>query len=84
MGTLRRATAADAEDLTRLRGLMHLSMGAADLPEAWREACTAAFRQRLAEDEQFVVYGVDVDGRLVSCGAGWIEHHKASRSRLLG
>jgi GNAT superfamily N-acetyltransferase len=84
VGTLRRATPADAEDLTRLRGLMHESMGATELPAAWREACTAAFRQRLDADEQFAVYGVDVDGRLVSCGAGWIEHHLPSPKQLDG
>ena len=77
MGTLRRAAPEDVEDLTRLRGLMHLSMGAAELPESWRVACVEAFRQRLAGDD-FVAYGVDVDGRLVSCGVGWVEHHLPS------
>jgi GNAT superfamily N-acetyltransferase len=83
VGTLRRATPADAEDLTRLRGLMHLSMGAPELPEDWRAACVEAFRQRLAADD-FVVYGVDVGGRLVSCGAGWVEQHLPSPSQLDG
>jgi GNAT superfamily N-acetyltransferase len=84
VGTLRRATPADAEDLTRLRGLMHLSMGVPSLPEAWRVACSDAFRRRLAEDDDFVVYGVDVDGRIVASGAGWIEHHLPSPTQLDG
>ena len=83
MGTLRRATPADAEDLTRLRGLMHVSMGAASLPDAWRTACEAAFRRRLVSDD-FVAYGVEDDGRLVSCGAGWIEEHLPSPMQLDG
>ena len=83
MGTLRRATPADAEDLTRLRGLMHLSMGAPGLPEPWRVACVEAFRRRLADDD-FVVYAVEADGRVVSCGAGWIEHHLPSPTQLDG
>jgi len=77
VGTLRRATADDAEDLTRLRGLMHLAMGSASLPEEWRVACEASFRRRLAS-EDFVAFGVEADGRLVSCGAGWIEEHLPS------
>ena len=83
MGTLRRATPADAEDLTRLRGLMHVAMGATDLPADWAVASTDAFRQRLATDD-FVAYGVEADGRLVSCGAGWIEEHLPSPRQLDG
>ena len=83
MGTLRRATAADAEDLTRLRGLMHLAMGAPSLPEEWRTACEAAFRRRLLDDD-FVAYVVAVDGRLVSCGTGWLEEHLPSPGQYDG
>lgn len=83
MGTLRRATPADAEDLTRLRGLMHLAMGSPSLPDEWRTACEAAFRRRLAEPD-FVAYGVEVDGRLVSCGAGWLEEHLPSPGQYDG
>jgi GNAT superfamily N-acetyltransferase len=83
VGTLRRATPADAEDLTRLRGLMHAAMGAAALTDEWREACVLAFRRRLATDD-FVAYGVEADGRLVSCGAGWIEEHLPSPRQLDG
>ncbi len=83
MGTLRRATAADAEDLTRLRGLMHLAMGSASLPADWRVACEASFRRRLSSDD-FVAFGVEQDGRLVSCGAGWLEEHLPSPGQFDG
>lgn len=83
MGTLRRATADDAEDLTRLRGLMHLAMGSASLPEEWRLACEDAFRRRLAALD-FVAFGVEEDGRLVSCGAGWLEEHLPSPGQYDG
>jgi len=77
VGTLRRATPADAEELTRLRGLMHQAMGTAVLSDEWRDACTAAFRRRLASTD-FVAFVVESDGRLVSCGAGWLEEHLPS------
>ncbi|MBK5305945.1 MAG: GNAT family N-acetyltransferase [Frankiaceae bacterium] len=83
MGTLRRATPADAEDLTRLRGLMHLAMGAASLPDEWRVACEASFRRRLTEPD-FVAFGVEEAGRLVSCGAGWLEEHLPSPGQFDG
>jgi GNAT superfamily N-acetyltransferase len=77
VGTLRRATPADAADLTRLRGLMHQAMGTSELPDGWRGACEDAFRRRLDTDS-FVAFGVEEDGRLVSCGAGWLEEHLPS------
>ena len=83
MGTLRRATPADAEDLTRLRGLMHLAMGAASLPDVWRTSCEAAFRRRLAEPD-FVAFLVEDGGRVVSCGAGWLEEHLPSPGQFDG
>jgi GNAT superfamily N-acetyltransferase len=83
VGTLRRATSADAEDLTRLRGLMHLAMGSPSLPEEWRVACEAAFRRRLDEAD-FVAYGVEEAGRLVSCGTGWLEEHLPSPGQFDG
>jgi GNAT superfamily N-acetyltransferase len=83
VGTLRRATTADAEDLTRLRGLMHLAMGASTLPDEWRIACEAAFRRRLAAAD-FVAYVVEDGGRLVSCGTGWLEEHLPSPGQYDG
>lgn len=83
MGTLRRATPADAADLTRLRGLMHQAMGTQELAEGWRTACEDAFRRRLVTPG-FVAYGVEEDGRLVSCGVGWLEEHLPSPGQLDG
>jgi GNAT superfamily N-acetyltransferase len=83
VGTLRRATPADAEDLTRLRGLMHLAMGAGSLPDEWRASCESAFRRRLAASD-FVAFVVEADGRLVSCGAGWLEEHLPSPGQYDG
>jgi GNAT superfamily N-acetyltransferase len=74
---------ADAEDLTRLRGLMHRAMGAPELTDEWRSACEAAFRRRL-QSPGFTAYGVEVDGRLVSCGVGWLEEHLPSPMQLDG
>jgi GNAT superfamily N-acetyltransferase len=71
VATLRRATPADAESLTRLRGVMHVAMGDA-LTDEWFAACVDTFRQRLAT-EQFVAFLVEVDGVAVSAGAGWLE-----------
>jgi ribosomal protein S18 acetylase RimI-like enzyme len=83
VGTLRRATPADAEELTRLRGLMHLAMGAESLPEEWRTACERAFARRLSEPD-FVAFVVEHDGRLVSCGTGWLEEHLPSPGQYDG
>ena len=82
MGTLRRATPDDAEDLTRLRGLMHLSMG--DEPsEVWRAGCEQAFARRLATDG-FRAYVVDDGGQVVCSGAGWLDEHLPSPYLLSG
>jgi GNAT superfamily N-acetyltransferase len=62
---------------------MHLAMGAGSLPDEWRVACEAAFRRRLTAAD-FAVFGVEEEGRLVSCGAGWIEEHLPSPSQLDG
>ena len=87
MGTLRPAArvcgVADAVDLTRLRGVMHLAMGASGLPDEWRVACEEAFQRRL-QQPGFTAYGVEVEGRLVSCGVGWLEEHLPSPGQLDG
>jgi GNAT superfamily N-acetyltransferase len=77
VGTLRRATAADAADLVRLRGLMHESMGGDASDPAWRAATLEAFTRRLDTDG-FVAFVVEEDGRPVSSGAGWVEEHLPS------
>ncbi len=82
MATLRRATPADAEALTRLRGLMHEAMG--DEPhEQWRVRCVEDFRRRLSTDS-FVAFVVEEAGTVVSAGAGWIEEHLPSPYQVDG
>ena len=81
MGTLRRATPADAEDLAHLRGLMHAAMGVQELSDEWRATTVDAFRRRLAA-EDFVAFGIEEEGRLVSCGAGWLQEHLPSPYQL--
>ncbi|MCU1602906.1 MAG: hydrolase [Frankiales bacterium] len=81
-GVPRRATVADAADLTRLRGLMHLSMGDA-LSDEWERLCTAAFERRL-QTEGFRAYLVDDGGRAVCSGAGWLDEHLPSPYLLSG
>lgn len=80
MTTLRRATPADAAELTRLRAVMHAAMGDA-VTDEWAAVCTAAFQRRLAT-EQFRAYVVVSGGRLVSGGAGWLEEHLPSPYQL--
>jgi GNAT superfamily N-acetyltransferase len=58
-------------------------MGADTLPDEWRGACEAAFRRRL-DEPTFVAFGVEADGRLVSCGAGWVEEHLPSPGQYDG
>ena len=82
MATLRPATPADAQALTRLRGFMHTAIGDT-LTEEWRVACSAAFLRRLASPG-FVAYLVEVDGHAVSSGVGWLEEHLPSPHQLDG
>ena len=78
MTNLRRATAADAADLTRLRGLMLEAMGRGPLTSEWAQACDEAFVRRLSEPDRFAAWVVEVEGRPVSCGVGWVEEHLPS------
>ena len=84
MGNLRRATVDDAADLTRLRGLMHESMGSPAGDPRWVEASERAFARRLADTDDFVAFVVEADDRVVSCGAGWMEEHLPSPRQLDG
>ena len=80
MTTLRRATTADAAELTRLRGHMHRAMGSR--PTAESDALTrGAFARRLAGDD-FAAYVVADADRLLSCGVGWVEEHLPSPHQL--
>jgi GNAT superfamily N-acetyltransferase len=78
VGTLRRADVGDAAALTRLRALMHRDMGDDPTVPGWAEACESALSRRLAHDDGFVAFVVDVDGVAVSSGVGWIEEHLPS------
>ena len=78
MADLRRATVADAADLTRLRALMLASMGSDPTTPGWAQACEQAFVRRLSSPDRFAAWVVDVDGRPVSSGVGWIEEHLPS------
>ena len=84
MGTLRRADASDVEALVHLRGLMHAAMGADPTTPGWAQACRAALLQRLVEQDRFAAFVVDVDGRPVSGGVGWVEEHLPSPRQLDG
>jgi len=61
---------------------MHESMGNA-VDDAWRLACEAAFARRI-ETDSFVAFVVEVDGSVVSSGAGWIEEHLPSPYQVDG
>lgn len=79
--TLRRAVPADAAALTRLRAAMFRAMGAdADAPD-WAGPCEADLVRRLAQPDRFAAYVVEVDGRVVSGGVGWVEEHLPSPGR---
>ena len=84
MGDLRRATAADAADLTRLRGHMLGAMGADVTDPGWAPACEAALARRLAEPASFAGWLVEVGGTAVSGGVGWVEEHLPSPGRVDG
>ncbi|GGO72343.1 GNAT family N-acetyltransferase [Nonomuraea cavernae] len=78
MGDARRATAADAAELVRLRGVMF-----ADLPgqesegDAWMRSAVEALRRRLDEPDPsmvaFVVERPDRPGELAACAVGAVE-----------
>lgn len=83
--TLRRATADDAAALTRLRVQMYESWQEDAGGEEWRDASTAMFRRRIAEEpDDFVAYVVEVDGRVVSSGVGWLSTHLPNPRNLSG
>lgn len=82
MGTLRRATVADAHDLTRLRSLMHESMGADASDPQWWQVTEEAFARRLGADGFIAFVVEEADGRVVSGGAGWLEEHLPSPRAL--
>lgn len=84
MSDLRRATVADAADLTRLRAHMLTAMGGDPTAPGWAQACEAAFVRRLAEPARFAAWVVEVEGTPVSSGVGWLEEHLPSPGDLDG
>lgn len=78
----RRATIADAPELTRLRRLMLLAMGTdpAGFDPAWEETAVAHFRNRLSEPDRFAAFVVDAPDRdgLAASAVGWIDRHLPS------
>lgn len=78
MQNLRRAEPGDAADLTRLRALMISAMGGDPTVPGWAQACESALARRLGEPDRFAAWLVEVDGRAVSSGIGWLEEHLPS------
>jgi GNAT superfamily N-acetyltransferase len=70
---VRRATSQDAEELTRLRECMFRDMGVQVEEAGWREACVAAFAERLGPDGDMAAFVVDNgNGGLASCAVGFV------------
>jgi ribosomal protein S18 acetylase RimI-like enzyme len=70
---VRRATPADAPELTRLRGVMFEAMGVDHSDPAWAVACEAVLRSALASGAM-AAFVVDAGGgSLAACGVGMVE-----------
>jgi GNAT superfamily N-acetyltransferase len=75
---VRRAAAADAAALTRLREVMLSEMGmlAAGADPAWRDKAEAWFARRLNDKDDFAAFVIeDPDLGVVSCAAGVCDQH---------
>ena len=75
---VRRAAAADAAALTRLREAMLSDMGmlAAGADPGWREKAEAWFAQRLDDKDDFAAFVIEhPDLGVVSCAAGVCDRH---------
>ncbi len=75
---VRRAVAADAAALTRLREVMLSEMGmlAPGADPGWREQAEAWFARRLGDKHDFAAFVVeDPDAGVVSCAAGVCDRH---------
>ena len=78
----RRANPGDAEELTRLRGVMFASW-TGEAGGEWAALSTDYLRRALATD-QLAAYVVDGPDGLVACGVGWIEQHLPGPNNLTG
>jgi GNAT superfamily N-acetyltransferase len=74
---VRRAAAADAAALTRLREVMLSDMGMlAGAGPGWRDKAEAWFAQRLDGKDDFAAFVIEHPGLgVVSCAAGVCDHH---------
>jgi ribosomal protein S18 acetylase RimI-like enzyme len=75
---VRRADAADAAALTRLRGVMLSDMGmlAPGADAGWRDKAEAWFAQRLDDKDDFAAFVIELlDLGVVSCAAGVCDQH---------
>lgn len=73
VATVRRATSLDAEELTRLRECMFTDMRVEVSEPGWREACVAAFTERLGPDGDMAAFVVDNEaGGLAACAVGFV------------
>jgi len=87
---VRRASAADASELSRLREVMFSSLGPTPDRAAWWNAAVAALEEALAdpdgEIQAFVVDAPepDVPGELASCAVGIVERRLPSPHNPIG
>jgi ribosomal protein S18 acetylase RimI-like enzyme len=84
---VRRAVAADAAELTRLRLQMFVDIGRdpALMDADWQQRNIAYFRLRLAAVDEFAGFVVDADGgRLAAVAVGWLNPHLIGTRNPLG
>ena len=84
---MRRAVAADAADLVRLRAQMFTDMGrsAGDDADPWRVSAEDWFADRLIREREFAAFVVhDPDDGVVACSAGICDFHAPGPGNLTG
>jgi GNAT superfamily N-acetyltransferase len=86
-GKVRRAEAADAADLVRLRAQMLADMGrsVSDDVDPWRASAEDWFADRLVHEREFAAFVVDdPDDGVVACSAGICDFHAPGPGNLTG
>ena len=84
---VRRAVAADAADLVRLRAQMLADMGRSvgDDADPWRASAEDWFADRLVREQEFAAFVVDdPDDGVVACSAGICDFHAPGPGNLTG
>jgi ribosomal protein S18 acetylase RimI-like enzyme len=84
---VRRAEAADAADLARLRAQMFTDMGrpVGDDADPWRASAEDWFAGRLVREREFAAFVVDdPDDGVVACSAGICDFHAPGPGNLTG